>query len=477
MEMNFKDFLQKQTEYSHTSSLDELRSSDFSRLDEQGHVYLDYTGGNLYPMSLIEEHCRSLKEGVYGNPHSVNPTSMLSTERVEATRKKVLEYFNASDDYYCIFTANATGALKIVGESYPFEQSGHFLLALDNHNSVNGIREFAKSKGASFSYTPLNAHDLRLNEEELEKNLSEFSHCKNRLFAYPLQSNVSGVKHPLKWIQIAQEKGWDVLADAAAFVPYNRLDLSEIQPDFVSVSFYKIFGYPTGIGCLLVRKSSFSKLRKPWFAGGTITAVSALGDGYIFDESHARFEDGTLNYLEIPAVKSGLEFMEKVTIKVIEKRVNVLTAFLLEELQTLTHDNGHAMIQIYGPKDTQDRGGTIIFNLLDPEGQIVAYEAIEQEAGRHKISLRTGCFCNPGIDEANNCLMPDELADFFKMREKGNYKDMIAFIGRLRGAVRISLGMVSNYTDIERFIRFVSSFKNMSATAILQQFYEPVSHP
>jgi selenocysteine lyase/cysteine desulfurase len=162
---------------------------------------------------------------------------------------------------------------------------------------------------------------------------------------------------------------------------------------------------------------------------------------------------------------------------VIEKRVNVLTAFLLEELQTLTHDNGHAMIQIYGPKDTQDRGGTIIFNLLDPEGQIVAYEAIEQEAGRHKISLRTGCFCNPGIDEANNCLMPDELADFFKMREKGNYKDMIAFIGRLRGAVRISLGMVSNYTDIERFIRFVSSFKNMSATAILQQFYEPVLHP
>jgi molybdenum cofactor sulfurtransferase len=395
---------------------------------------------------------------------------------VEATREAVLDYFKANDDYLCIFTANATGALKIVGESYPFEHSGHFLLALDNHNSVNGIREFAKSKGAGFSYTPLNAHDLRLNEEELEKNLSEFSQCKNRLFAYPLQSNVSGVKHPLKWIQIAQEKGWDVLADAAAFVPYNRLDLREIQPDFVSVSFYKIFGYPTGIGCLLVRKSSFSKLRKPWFAGGTITAVSALGDGYIFDESHARFEDGTLNYLEIPAVQKGLAYMNELGIHHIENRVNCLGGYLLRELQALKHDNGRAMIQIYGPKDTSERGATIIFNCLDPEGNIVAYEAIEQEAGRQKISLRTGCFCNPGIDEANNCLMPDELADFFKMRDKGDYKDMISFIGRLRGAIRISLGMVSNFEDIRQFYVFISSFKNRAAQEILSSHYEPKNH-
>ena len=76
------------------------------------------------------------------------------------------------------------------------------------------------------------------------------------LFAYPAQSNFTGVQHPLEWIAQAQARGWDVLLDAAAFAPTNRLDLGRWQPDFVAISFYKIFGYPTGIGCLLARKAA-----------------------------------------------------------------------------------------------------------------------------------------------------------------------------------------------------------------------------
>ena len=123
-----------------------------------------------------------------------------------------------------MFTANATAALKLVGESYPFEPGGRLVLTADNHNSVNGIRELARSKGAAVDYVPLAVPDCA----------SAMRRCSRRwtgrpgprgLFAYPAQSNYSGVRHPLAWIDAAHERGWDVLLDASAFVPTNPLDL------------------------------------------------------------------------------------------------------------------------------------------------------------------------------------------------------------------------------------------------------------
>ena len=85
------------------------------------------------------------------------------------------------------------------------------------------------------------------------------------------------MQHPLEWIDCARELGWDTLLDAAAFVPTNRLDLGRWRPDFVSISFYKMFGYPTGVGCLLARREALAKLHRPWFSGGTITVASVQG--------------------------------------------------------------------------------------------------------------------------------------------------------------------------------------------------------
>jgi molybdenum cofactor sulfurtransferase len=81
---------------------EKLRKEEFSRLDTAGHAYLDYTGGNLYPASLILKHQKMLLENTFGNPHSTNPTSLRATELVEEARKKVLEFFRA-EDYICVF--------------------------------------------------------------------------------------------------------------------------------------------------------------------------------------------------------------------------------------------------------------------------------------------------------------------------------------------------------------------------------------
>src|SRR5579884_1051795 len=149
-------FLAAHPEFAETRALDALRVEDYARLDRAGHLYLDYTGGGLYAESQIRAHLEQLERGVFGNPHSINPTSRATTELVERARAYVLEFFNASpDEYAVVFTQNASGALKLVGESYPFGPGGRYLLTFDNHNSVNGIREFARAKGAAVTYVPV----------------------------------------------------------------------------------------------------------------------------------------------------------------------------------------------------------------------------------------------------------------------------------------------------------------------------------
>ena len=235
---------------------------------------------------------------------------------VERARKFVLEFFNApEDEYVCIFTQNASAALKIVGEAYPFGEGCRYLLAFDNHNSVNGIREYAHARGASVTYIPVVLPDLRINQDQL---FAELETARPGLFQPVLptrpQSNFSGVQHPLEWIAQAQDLGWDVLLDAAAFVPTNRLDLSRWKPDYVPLSFYKMFrlshrcGRPAGTPLGHEENSAV-----PGFAGGHhYGGFRARQTSTTPPKHRAAFEDGTLDYLNIPAVEIGLRHIQDI---------------------------------------------------------------------------------------------------------------------------------------------------------------------
>lgn len=441
----------------------DLRAKEFNRLDAENQVYLDFTGGNLYADSQLKKHFEMLQSGVFGNPHSTNPSSQKATHLIEDTRQAVLDFFNASD-YYCIFTQNASGALKIVGESYPFNDKSQLVMLADNHNSVNGIREFCLQKKGKTIYVPVQYEDLCINEETLIEALKSRNEGENNLFAFPAQSNVSGVKHNLKWIDFAHQLGYDVLLDAAAFVSTSKLDLSVYQPDFVSVSFYKIFGFPTGLGCLLVNKNKFNKLVKPWFAGGTVTLVSVVNQSKFLANGHERFEDGTLNYLEIPAIKSGLEFIQSIGLDNINKRVSSLIQYVANQLAEIKHSNGSPVVKIFGPSDFQLRGGNIIVNFFDSDSNLIPFELIENKTNAKNISIRSGCFCNPGIDEINNCITNDEISKYFVSRDKGDYYDMIKFLGKMRGATRISVGIATVESDLNRFVDLIKNLIDKKIT-------------
>jgi selenocysteine lyase/cysteine desulfurase len=452
-------------EYEETSRLDVLRATEYGYLDEGGHVYLDYTGAGLAARSQLRAHAARIAGSCYGNPHSENPTSSASTQLVEQARAAVLRHFNTTpDDYAVIFTPNATGACRLVGEAYPFRRRGRLVLTGDNHNSVNGLREFARARGARVAYVPMTAPELRVSEADVLAALSRGPGDRAGLFAYPAQSNFSGVQHPLDWVPAAQRAGYDVLLDAAAYAPANRLDLSAVQPEFVALSWYKVFGYPTGVGTLLVRRDALPRLRRPWFSGGTIWGVSVQGGWHRMLEDEGAFEDGTLNFLSIPDVTTGLDWIGSIGTDLIHQRVSMLTGWLLDHLARLKHGNGAPLVRLYGPAGTDRRGGTVALNFLDPDGRLIDERAVARDASAAGISLRTGCFCNPGAGEwALGLTKRDVRGPWWLALAGGGFlrkrmttvDDYLKVIGlETGGAVRISLGLASNVADVEAFLDF-----------------------
>ncbi len=452
-------FLQAYPTYRTTQGIDDLRAAEYARLDAGEHIYLDYTGGGLYAETQLRQHQELLRQNVFGNPHSSNPTSLAATQFVDHARAYVLKFFHADPaEYDVIFTLNASGALKLVGESYPFAKGGHYLLTFDNHNSVNGIREFAHARGAQVTYIPLALPDMRVDTAALDEYLARGQKGAHNLFAYPAQSNFSSVQHPLEWIEKAHAAGWDVLLDAAAFAPTNPLDLSRFKPDFVPLSFYKMFGYPTGVGALIARREALGKLHRPWFAGGTITVASVQGDKYYLADGHTAFEDGTLDYLNIPAVEIGLKHLESIGFDKIHERVRCLTGWLLDNLPQMKHSTGEPLVRLYGPARNEKRGSAVTVNFFDKDGNAIDHRYIESEANKSSISLRTGCFCNPGAGEIALGISRVELDVCFTTPGHENRLSLddfrLCIDGKNSGAVRISVGLVTNFNDVQAFLSF-----------------------
>ena len=169
----------------------------------------------------------------------------------------MLDWFNDRGDYTAIFTQNATAALKQVGESYPFCAGGRLLLTVDNHNSVNGIREFALARARSWTYAPLTyaraAHRSRRRSSALlgaGRRPRRDSVRVSRAVEF-LRREASARSRRTR----RTTAGGTCCSMRRRSCRRTASICEAVQPDFVSVSFYKMFGYPTGVGCLLVRRS------------------------------------------------------------------------------------------------------------------------------------------------------------------------------------------------------------------------------
>jgi selenocysteine lyase/cysteine desulfurase len=421
-----------------------LRSREFARLDAHGLIYLDYAGAALYPASLVRRDARRLSERVLGNPHSESGPSRISTEAIDVARRLTLRLLDADPSVYdVVFTANATAAIRVLAEAFPFREGSRLVLTADNHNSVNGLRVRAARRRAAVSAVPLDAA-LRTFDPCPWLTVP----CGPSLFAFPAQSNFSGVRHPLEWVRTAQERGYRVLLDAAAFLPTKTLSLSDVPADFVALSFYKLFGYPTGVGALVARRDALAMLRRRYFGGGSVQFVSVQNGIARVKRGGERFEDGTPNFLAMPAVADGLRWLRRVGLWRSEQHVATLTRMTLGRFANL----GDRFI-VYGPSATCDRGGTIAFNLRR-NGRVLPYEEVEAAACERGIAIRGGCFCNPGAAERAFDIPAGRAAACLRGRFTVP-RFRACLDGPPVGALRASIGIPTTPADIDALIEFI----------------------
>jgi selenocysteine lyase/cysteine desulfurase len=431
----------------------ELRQREFARLDASGVAYLDYGGSALYAASQIDAHRALLARKVFGNPHSEHAASQASASAIAAARRQVLRFLDADDDYVVCFTANASAAIKLVAEAYPFGVEAPCVLTADNHNSVNGVREFARRAGADVHYLPLR-DDLRLDHPEARLGQTG----GGGLFAFPAQSNFSGMQHPLSLVRFAQSLGCHVLLDAAAFVPAHPLSLRACPADFVAISFYKVLGYPSGVGALVARREALASLRRPWFAGGTVDYASVQLQRHRLRALPDGFEDGTASFLDVAALESGFTFRDRIGAGRITGHAMELTAELLDGLTALAHRDGTPLVRVYGDGE---RGATVTFNVLDRRGDPVPFGLVEHRANGAGVYVRGGCFCNPGAAEAAFGFDPGQIArclDSLGDRFSVPALQRCLGPGVAAGAVRASIGLANNRRDIRRALGVIASF-------------------
>lgn len=452
------------------AEVEALRRSDFSRLDAHQATYLDHVGGTLAPERLLEEDYQVLKSTILGNPHSGSQSSDTAFEKARA---EIYRFFRcAPDEYEIIFTPNASGAIRLVAESFPFEAGSQVLLTKDNHTSVHGLREYAKGKGASVKYIPLDK-DLLILDSSMQRAVEMLPPGHSHLLAYPAQSNATGAKHDLKWIPFAQERGAMVLCDAAALVPQSRLDCSVHHPDFIAVSFYKIFGHPTGAGCLIARRSSLSKLAPPSFAGGAVCYYSgpwSPTDRLLHREDGKRFEVGTPNYESFHAIAQGFKFISRLGLEHLGARSTALARWLETRLLELRHDikSQAPLCRIYGPP-AEHKGATVMLNFFDCYNAVFPHALVKQAAESFGITVRNGCFCNLGAVQqatyttagAEHC----ELDKTEKVLDCKTFDDKILNKGNC-GAIRVSFGLGSNFRDAYFFYLFAKCLLNTESARL-----------
>uniref|UniRef100_A0A383WFG8 Thioredoxin domain-containing protein n=1 Tax=Tetradesmus obliquus TaxID=3088 RepID=A0A383WFG8_TETOB len=231
------------------------------------------------------------------------------------------------------------------------------------------------------------------------------------LIAYPAQDNYAGVVYPLDYINKAHAAStatdrYLVLLDAAAFLPSHPLDLSVHPADFVAASFYKLFGYPTGLGALVLRSELVPALRKVYFGGGSVALATPEGCWHVAKcDPGAALSDGTPNYLGAAALSLAYDSWDsRGGMQAVEEHTQALRSWLYEQLSSLQHSNGTPLLQVYGrhAQEQQQQGGQVLqgaifnFQVLQPDGSPLSFSRVERQAAAAGIDLRSGCVCNPG---------------------------------------------------------------------------------
>jgi cysteine desulfurase/selenocysteine lyase len=358
---------------------------DFPILERRikgGHrlIYLDNAATTQKPKVVIDaitNYYTSYNSNIH---RAVHQLAEEATSAYEEVRQKVAKLINAQSVEEIVFTKNATESINLVANSWAKQKltKGDKVLTseIEHHSNIVPWQLIAGEVGASVSY--LNVRDDGL--IDLDGYLSRVSDPSLKLVSISQMSNVLGSILPVRdMIKLAHERNIPVMIDAAQSVPHMKVDVQDLDCDFMAFSAHKMLG-PTGVGILFAKRKLLEEM--PPFIGGGDMIKEVHKDHTIFNDLPYKFEAGTPNIADVIGFGAAIDYLNDLGFKNIREHEIEITRYALERMSEVSN------ITIYGPKDTTERGAVISFNLGDIHPHDLA--TILNDFG---IAMRSGHHC------------------------------------------------------------------------------------
>ncbi|KAL9649759.1 hypothetical protein ABK040_009574 [Willaertia magna] len=486
------DDLMQSSDDNYFQGMEKLRSTYFSNLLQDNITHLDHAASTVYSNTCLRKVFEKVFEKntkIYTNPHSDGSFSSKQTnQEIENIRTFLLkEIFNTDQrEYDIVFTFNTTHSIKLVTECFPIDNDKSMVgyLSPFSHNSlIGGLRSCCKN-----IKTWKDTEEMKIELSNLFSNNTENNenNCQH-LIGLTAECNSTGTKQNLDIIPYLTKnyKNIVTLLDIAKYSSTNTpIDLSKIKPDFLVFSFYKWFGYPTGLGALLINKRRISKIdfkfRNSYFGGGNVlinTSESPYYMKYRKENYHDMLENGTIPFISIIEMyyylleikemfNSVLNYNEQQLnlrdiFTIISKHTNYLQNYMIKKMKELKHlNNGKELVKIYN-EHLIGNTSIINFNLFQQDGKMIGYSQVQQIASLNGFNIRTGCFCVPGSCQTLFQISSDEMIDNYERGGKVCWDDSMDIIpgtDKPTGSIRISFGYCSIKQDVDKFIDLLNNF-------------------
>ncbi len=359
-------------------NIEEIRK-DFPLLENRNIAYLDNGATTQKPIQVINT-VKEFYEKYNANPHRGAYTlSVEATEVYENTRTKIAKFINAKHREEIIFSKNATESLNLIAYSYGMDNLKKddevVISIMEHHSNLVPWQKVTKITGSILNYMYIN-NDYELSDEEIEAKITD----KTKIVGISHVSNALGTINNIKKIvKYAHKKGAIVLVDASQSIPHMKIDVQELDADFLVFSGHKMLA-PLGIGVLYGKKELLNKMT-PFLMGGDMIE-------YVYEQDTTfaplpnKFEAGTQNVEGVVGLGSAIDYIEKIGYDEIQRIEEDLLKYAREQLSKLEY------LDLYLTPNEDNHSGVISFNIKGVHAHDVA--SILDSQG---VCVRSGNHC------------------------------------------------------------------------------------
>ena len=356
-----------------------MRKEDFPILKNRDMAYLDSGATTQKPQKVLDA-VESFYEHENANPHrGAYSLSIEATEAYESTRGKIAKFINARYPEEIIFSKNATESLNLLAYSYGLdnlEKEDEVVISIMEHHSNLVPWQYVTNKtGSTLKYMYIN-DNFEISKEEIESKITD----KTKIVGITHISNVLGTINPVKEIiKYAHKKGAIVIVDASQSIPHMKIDVQDLDADFLVFSGHKMLA-PLGIGVLYGKKELLQKM-KPFLMGGDMIE-------YVYEQKTTfaplpnKFEAGTQNVEGVIGLGAAIDYIQKIGYDKIQELENDVVSYARQELSKLDY------LTLYLTPNSENHSGVISFNIKGVHPHDVA-SILDSE----NVCVRSGNHC------------------------------------------------------------------------------------